>query len=78
MTYDGPERRRDPNGHFRGYTEAQIDAIRETLVEIKQGIRELGTQVDSLRQWRARVLGVATAAAAVVSLVVEWLKTQWR
>ena len=75
MSYDGPERRRNDAGHFRGQTEAQIESIQSALVEIKGAIEKLAKDVDGLRQWKAMVYGIAAAVAAGISLVMEWIKS---
>lgn len=69
----------DDNGRiFQGRTEAQLESIADTLREIKADISKLSCDVDALRLWRSKVVGVAAAMAMLVSLVVEWIKTHMR
>ncbi len=52
----------------------------DLLIRIDQSLRDLfprfeilEKKVDSLRLWRARVLGISCGAAAVITVIVNWI-----
>ena len=62
----------EDNGEFRGATKAEIRFIKDQLAQLRSDLKEIGTVLDSLRDFKTKVLTYAGLAAAVATFSIQY------
>jgi hypothetical protein len=70
----------EENGEFRGFTRAQIDTLFHAVDRIEKrqekfegSLVALSAKLDGIQQWRARVIGYASAVSLGIGGVLHWM-----
>ena len=61
--------KRIENGYQRGLTDAKLEAVAAAVNEIKVAIIRIDERLDSLRMWRAKLIGIAVAFSVVAAFI---------
>ena len=61
------------DGEFRGATKAEIRFIKDQLAQLRSDLKDIGTALDSLRDFKTKVLAYAGLAAAVATFGIQFI-----
>ena len=69
-------KRKPSNGYWQGQVDSQLESMARDIGEIKTTLSAMNERVDTLRLWKAKVAGLATASGVLTAIVVK-LVEKW-
>ena len=61
------------DGEFRGATKAEIRFIKDQLAQLRSDLKDIGTALASLRDFKTKVLAYAGLAAGAVTFSIQYI-----
>ena len=61
------------DGEFRGATKAEIRFIKDQLAQLRADLKDIGTALDSLRDFKTKVLALSGLAAGAVTFSIQYI-----
>lgn len=65
-------------GRLSGIAEEHVRGISQELEQLRQGQAHILVKLDELNKWRWIVVGIASAIAFLISVIVESIKGIWK